>query len=82
MGIFLGLSLWHFKFFGGGDSKLLWLVSSAFPANMLVSLYALIALSGSVQALWALKHQQKIPYGLAIAAGTIITIGLTFPVDR
>lgn len=72
IGVLVGLALWKFKFIGGGDSKLLMFVSAAFAPTQLITLYAFIAVSGALQALWFMKYrpQKTLPYAVAILIGT------------
>jgi len=72
IGILIGLTLWKFKFFGGGDSKLIMLISAAFLHTELITLYSFIAVIGALQALWFLKYkpQKTLPYAVAILMGT------------
>ncbi|NCP66887.1 prepilin peptidase [bacterium] len=72
IGLGLGLLLWRFRVVGGGDSKLIILVSAVFPLNYLIQIYAFIALAGALQALWwmAFKKPSNLPYAVAILLGT------------
>lgn len=69
----LALLLWGGKIIGGGDSKLLILVSAAFSIDLLPWLYVSIALCGAVQALCYLvfKKEGSLPYAVAIFLGTL-----------
>lgn len=80
VGIFIGLSLWQLKFMGGGDSKLLMLVSAAFAPTYLLTLYLCISLMGGLQAALALclGHDKKLPYVVAIGAGTLMFLAISF----
>ncbi len=72
IGLIVSLILWKFKFIGGGDSKLLILISMPFIPTQLVSLYAFIAVIGTLQALYYLKYksQKTLPYAVSILVGT------------
>jgi len=73
MGTVFALLLWGGKIIGGGDSKLLLLVSTAFAVDLLPWLYVSIALCGAVQALCYLVFKKKgsLPYAVAIFFGTL-----------
>ena len=72
IGLMVGLSLWQMKAIGGGDSKLLVLVSAAFAPAQLIWLYLYISLAGAGQACWwkFLKKETPLPYAVAILVGT------------
>lgn len=74
IGLALGLVLWRLKALGGGDSKLLVLVSAAVSPTQLVWLYLCISLAGAVQALWwqVQKKETALPYAVSILSGTMI----------
>lgn len=80
IGVVTGLALWKLKFIGGGDSKLLMLVSAAFAPPYLLGLYVSISLIGSVQALIAITFKQKknLPYAVAITLGTFVFLICSF----
>lgn len=74
IGTGLGLLLWSGKLFGGGDSKLLIFVSTAFAVNLLPWLYLSITLCGGVQACCYLtfKKETTLPYAVSIFFGTLL----------
>lgn len=76
IGFSLSLILWKSKFIGGGDSKLLMLISAAFEPTQLLPLYTFIAITGALQALYFLKYKLKktLPYAVAIFMGTLCFI--------
>lgn len=73
VGLMIGLILWQLKVIGGGDSKLLILVSATFEPTQLALLYLCISLAGAVQAIIALifKQSTNLPYAVAIFTGTL-----------
>lgn len=76
IGILGGLTLWQLKIIGGGDSKLLMLVSLAFPVSHLIALYLSISLAGGVHALiwYTLKKESALPYAVSILAGSLFVL--------
>jgi prepilin peptidase CpaA len=74
IGIIVSFGLWRLKFIGGGDSKLLMMVSFAFPPRDLYTLYLYISLAGALQALYfvTLKKETSLPYAVAILGGTLL----------
>lgn len=74
IGILVGFGLWRFNFIGGGDSKLIMLVSTVFAANMLPWLYLSISLCGMAQATWHITFKKKttLPYAVSIFMGFLI----------
>lgn len=80
IGLMVGLTAWQLKLIGGGDSKLLILVSATVAPAQLIGLYLCIALAGALQALVALmlKQNKQLPYAVAILIGFLLTLILSF----
>lgn len=80
IGLTVGLILWQLKMIGGGDSKLLALVSAAYTPAALPLLYLCISLAGAVQALYFLRFKKgkNLPYAFAILIGTAIFVMFKF----
>ncbi len=78
LSFFIGALIWgglfYIKAIGGGDAKLLMALSAlVLPANLLW-FYLCVTLCGAVQALYwrYVKKSNDLPYGIAIAAGSLI----------
>lgn len=79
---------WRGGWMGGGDQKLMALVGSFLGSSLVTSLLFLVAVSGGLQAgIWllvgkittvrswqTLMRETNIPYSLAIATGTALTL--------
>jgi prepilin peptidase CpaA len=72
LGFLIGLALFHFAGFGGGDAKLIAGIGAILgPVGLLISLFWM-AVAGGVLALIAMiRGQRDYAYGPAIAAGYV-----------
>ncbi len=71
VGLWIGALFFYFKIMGGGDAKLLSLVSLMVPVDYLLELLLWIFIAGGILALWArfIFKQKAIPYAVAIFGG-------------
>ena len=71
LGLWIGAALFHFRILGGGDAKLLTVVSLLVPLQNWAELWIWIFLAGGFQALWAktVSREKNIPYAVAIFSG-------------
>jgi len=79
IGILVWGGLFHARAIGGGDAKLIMVLSLFVLPAGLVSFYLCVTIVGGLQALVALifKQRKDLPYGVAIGVGSVLWFLLT-----